>query len=382
MAALPLEVAPVERADFAWHLRAWGRRVLAAARAALAARYPTYAEFEPVRRKGRRRAAPQIAVRYRPRPPTLLQPDADGQVSASALNAEFDSLYLEEEANPRWVAKPAVAYLWARTVRCANCRTEVPLLKTRWLCKTARKRVLLTIERREDGAGVEFGIEADVPVGTGTAARRREHDRTLGAGTMSGSGATCPCCGTIATMKDLRAAGRAGRLGERMTAVVVDGQQGKEYRLPTAEEFAAARVGSDDLDALYADVPFGLPNEPTPSEQSLGMRVPRYGFDTWRSLFTGRQLLALGTFVREIRHCSEEIRDYYPDQWREALVAYLALAIFSKLTDYSRSTICSRGHNGGREATQHFRPLCTADGVGLLPNRQLAVQHLRGIRPG
>ena len=335
MAALPLEVAPVERADFAWHLRAWGRRVLGATRAALAARYPTYAEFEPVRRKGSRRVAPQIVVRYRPRPPTSLQPDMDGQVSTVALNAEFDSLYLEEEANPRWVAKPTVAYLWARTVRCANCRTEIPLLKTRWLCKTVRKRVLLTIERREDGTGVVFGIEVDAPVGNGTAARKREHDRTLGAGTMSGSGATCPCCGTIATMKDLRAAGRAGRLGERMTAVVVDGQQGKEYRLPTAEEIAAARVGADELDALYAEVPFGLPTEPTPKAGPGAARafsVDGYGFDTWRTLFTDRQLLALGTFVREIRRCSEAMHDYYSDQWREALIAYLAPAI-SRLAD-------------------------------------------------
>ena len=336
--ALLLVEAPAERANFAWHLRAWGLRVLGAARAELAARYPTYAEFEPVRRKGRR-TAPQLAVRYRPRRPKLLEPDADGQVSTAALNAEFDSLYLEEEANPRWVAKPAVAYLWARTVRCSDCRTEIPLLKTRWLCKTARKRVLLTMKRREDGTGVAFGIEVDVPVGNGTAVRKRDHDRTLGAGTMSGSGATCPCCGTIATMKDLRAAGRAGGLDERMTAVVVDGQRGKEYRLPIAEEIAAARVGSDELDALYAEVPFGVPSEPTP-KAGLGaaraFSVDGYGFDTWRTLFTDRQLLALGTFVREIRRCSEEIRDYYPDQWREALVAYLALAI-SRLADRGSS---------------------------------------------
>ncbi len=31
--------------------------------------------------------------------------------------------------------KPTVAYLWARTVTCKNCRTTIPLLKTRWLCK-------------------------------------------------------------------------------------------------------------------------------------------------------------------------------------------------------------------------------------------------------
>ena len=140
--------SPAAGADFAWHLRAWGRRALAGARRMLAARYPTYAEFEPVRRKGRRRSASLPTVRYRPRPPKLLEPDEDGRVSVASLNAEFDSFHLENEANPRWVAKPAVAYLWARTVRCGDCRAEVPLLKTRWLCKTAKKRVLLTMEPR------------------------------------------------------------------------------------------------------------------------------------------------------------------------------------------------------------------------------------------
>src|SRR5712692_9925824 len=41
--------------------------------------------------------------------------------------------------------KPTVAYLWARTVKCKNCRATVPLLKTRWLCKKDKKRVLLTL---------------------------------------------------------------------------------------------------------------------------------------------------------------------------------------------------------------------------------------------
>ena len=50
-----LAAEAIEQADLAWHLRAWGRRVLSQARQALAARYPTYAEFEPLRRKGRKR---------------------------------------------------------------------------------------------------------------------------------------------------------------------------------------------------------------------------------------------------------------------------------------------------------------------------------------
>ena len=47
-----LPMAVETQADFAWHLCAWGRRVLPEARRPLAARYPTYAEFEPSRRAG------------------------------------------------------------------------------------------------------------------------------------------------------------------------------------------------------------------------------------------------------------------------------------------------------------------------------------------
>ena len=329
-----VSAGPTLQAGFPWHLRAWGRRVLGEARQDLAERYPTYADFEPVRRKGRgkRNAAIQFPeTRFRPRSARLLEPDADGDVSVAELNAEFDPAYLENEANPRWVAKPTVAYLWARTIGCANCRAEMPLLKTRWLCKRPGKRVLLSMTPREDGAGVDFALQHDVPEVGGNAAHRREHDRRLGAGTMSRSGAACPCCSAISTMADLRNEGRAGRLGERMTAVVVDGQQGKEYRLPTEVELTAASVADEELRAVFAEIPFGLPEEPTADEKALGMRVPRYGFDAWRKLFTNRQLLALGTFVRAIRNSHTDMGDY-PAEWVEALLVCLAPSI-SKLTD-------------------------------------------------
>ena len=334
--ALDFEMdAPGCDAEFAWHLRAWGGRVLARARRGLAARYPTYAEFEPVRRKGRRGNRPPEAP-YQPRPARLLQPDGQGAVATASLNAEFDDRYLEDEANPRWIAKPPVAYLWARTVRCSGCRTEVPLLKTRWLCKKPRKRVLLTLETGNSETGVTFGVKRDVPEGSGSAAQKREHDRELGAGTMSASGATCPRCGVIATTGDIRTEGRAGRLGERMTAVIVEGQRGKEYRLPTSVELRAAQVTEEELARLYEEIPFGLPDEPIsperPSPNSRGASgLPRYGFDTWRRCFTNRQLLALGAFIREIRSCAGDMA-CYPETWREALQACLA-PVISRLAD-------------------------------------------------
>lgn len=329
-----LAAEAIGQADLAWHLRAWGRRILSQAKQALAGRYPTYAEFEPLRRKGRKRTDAQPERRYRRRPPEFLEPDGNGEVSVEYLNAEFDSLYLEDEKNPRWVAKPTVAYLWARTVRCGGCRAEIPLLKTRWLCKKGKKRVLLSMSP-DNGQEVVFGVEKEVPEGNGSAPQRRKHDQELGAGTMSSSGATCPCCGVITAMADLRSAGRAGRLGARMTCVVIDGQEGKDYRLPTKKEIEAASVTDAVLQEIYGKVPYGLPEEHTPSEHSLGMRIPRYGFDSWRKLFTNRQLLALGTFIQEIQRNSKAMDDY-GEEWREALGACLAPSI-SRLADRGSS---------------------------------------------
>ena len=340
------------QADFAWHLRAWGRHVLSRARQQLATRYPVYAEFEPVHRKGSRGPAPLPRV-FEPRPPQLLQPDSRGRVSVKPLNAEFDRHYLDDPANPRWVQKPTVAYLWARTAECGDCRAEVPLLKTRWLCKKAGKRVRLTMEARRDRTGVEFGVQTEVPLSQGSQAQQRVLDQELGAGTMNRSGATCPCCSGIATMKDLHAVGRACRMGERMTAVVVNGQRGKEYRLPTAAEVKAAHVLDSEIEAIFRKIPHGAISERLMREgpgASYGFPIVAYGLLEWCRMFTKRQLLSLGTLLVEIRLLSHGL-DAYPQPWREALSAYLGL-VLSKSADYS-SAICS-WHNGKEQLRNTF----------------------------
>ena len=314
-------------ADLPWQVRAWGRRVLARVRAALAYRYPTFAEFQALAPGGRP---------FESRPLVLLVPDADGETDTRPLNEGFDAVYLKDPRSPRWVAKPTVAYLWARTVRCKGCRATVPLLKTRWLCKKDNKRVLLAMTPNADGTGVVFGVEVGVPQVRGNAAQRREHDKRLGAGTMSRSGARCPCCPRIMTMEDIRLEGRAGRMGAAMTAVVVDGPKGKEYRLPQEEELRAAEVPPEEIEALYADIPFGLPAEPTPRQGPGAARafsVENYGLDTWAKLFTDRQLLAMGTVVREVRRHSENMAGA-PDEWREAIAACLTPSL-GRLADRS-----------------------------------------------
>ena len=312
-------------ADLAWHVRAWGRWVLARARKELASYYPTYAESQTLTPAGEEE---QRSLR-------LLELDGSGFAKLDPLNAEFDHAYLKDPDNPRWVAKPTVAYLWARTVTCKQCRATLPLLKTRWLCKKDNKRVLLNMEPDADRTGVVFGVQPDVPQNGGNSAQRREHDKRIGAGTMSRTGATCPCCGVIMTMSDIRLEGQAGRLGTVMTAVVVDGAKGKEYRLPTDHERDVAEVTEDRLPAIYDDIPFGLPEEKIHEDAKRNTWCVPYGLNTWRKLFTNRQLIAIGEFVRALREMPKQLSDY-PAEWFEPLVA-MCLPIISRMADRGSS---------------------------------------------
>src|SRR6266700_592142 len=271
------KVSSVE-ADLAWHIRAWGWWVLQQARADLAPFYPI-----------------------------------------------VDN-------------KPTVAYLWARTVSCKNCRATVPLLKTRWPSKKNNKRVVLTMEPNANKTGVVFGVQNDAPsLAKGSAAQKREHDKKMAGGTMSRSGVTCPCCSTIMTMEYLRSESIASRTSAVLTAVVVEGENGKEYRVPVEEEISMATDAEKELASLYAEIPFGLPVEPLPGKEALGFRVPLYGFDKWYKLFTPRQLLAIGTFVKYTRAVREVMQKQgYPPQWVEAVGMYLATSV-DRLIDHSTS---------------------------------------------
>ncbi len=360
------------KADLAWHVRAWGWWVLDRARRELARYYPIYADFEPV--------AKTVPKPYEKQPMKAVPLKEDGTPDMEALNGEFSGEYLREKTNPRWVAKPTVAYLWARTVACKNCRAVVPLLKTRWLCKKEKKRILLTMEPNADRSGMVFGIENDVPVKGVNTAQRREHDKRIGGGTMSRSGAKCPCCDTIMTMEDIRLEGRGGRLGTINTAVVADGRKGKEYRGPTDLEIRMAAEAEQAVADVFADIPFGVPEEPLPSKEALGFRVPLYGFDQWQKLFTPRQLLALGTFVKWTRTVREELKTRAGQHdWRECITGCLALQI-DKVADYN-SMVCvwhisgeKIGHTFTRFAlpiTWDFTELAVTNAVGGAYTAQL-----------
>lgn len=335
------------QASLAWHVKAWGRWILTQVRKNLAPYYPTYAEFETLESDGD----------FETKPIQLLEVDEHGIPQIDPLNAEFDRDYLANPKNPRWIAKPTLAYLWARTVRCKQCRATIPLLKTRWLCKKSNKRVLVTMTPNADRTGVVFNIDDNVPENGANAAQRREHDKKIGTGVMTRTGAKCPCCETLMPMEDLRLEGQAGRIESVLYASVIKGSNGKEFRTPTKKEINTASNPKliDEIEKLFNNSNNLLPAFDNPD--ALGFRLPRYGITSWDQLFNTRQLFTLGKICHYIQELTAGIEDHQIE-WTEAISAYLTCTL-SKCADYNSAFVAWQpvGIKGGHTFERWALPI-------------------------
>ena len=214
-----------------------------------------------------------------------------------------------------------IAYLWARTVRCEapNCGGEIPLMRSMWLCKKAkRKWALRRRVARSQGEPPRVEFEVFEP----------KTEKEVQGGTVTRARATCVCCGVVLPPERVRsqlAVQRGGADavfdeegqrtgGARLTAVVLlkPGEKGRHYRLPTDADYTAVRRAqarvSEILEAWEHGGKQGLcpvPDEPTPtgggSGASRAFSVQRYGMLQWGDLFTARQKVALIGLVEAIQ---------------------------------------------------------------------------------
>jgi putative DNA methylase len=167
-----------------------------------------------------------------------------------------------------------IAWIWARTVRCANpaCGLVVPLVRKWWLALHRRARTWVEPLVDRAAGTIHFGVRS-------------------GAGkpppaTVDRQGATCLVCHAVLSFAYVRAEARAGRLGQRLLAVVAAAKRSRRYLSPTAEqEDAAGRAR-----------PHWAPRVPLPRNRR-NFNTPLYGLDTFDKLFTPRQLTALATFA-------------------------------------------------------------------------------------
>ena len=208
-----------------------------------------------------------------------------------------------------------IAYLWARTVRCEapNCGAEIPLMRSFWLCKKAkRKRALRHLVKRSKGKPPSVEFEVFEP----------KADREVHGGTVTRAKATCLCCGVVLQPERVRAQlmaqrggadvifdAKKGRRtgGARMTAVVTlkPGEAGRHYRLPTDADYVAVRTAQERVTEVLVEwehsgkqglcpVPDETLNPIRPSPNARGLSaVTRYAMSAFGDLYTARQKLAL-----------------------------------------------------------------------------------------
>ena len=217
-----------------------------------------------------------------------------------------------------------VAYLWARTVRCEapNCGAEIPLMRSFWLCKKAKRKWALRHRAKRHGGklpSVEFEIFEP------------KSDKEVRSGTVTRAKATCVCCDAVLSPDRVRAqlaaqkggadvifdseGNRTG--GARMTAVVTlkPDEKGRHYRLPTDADYGAVRKAQKRVAEILEEWAQGgskglcpVPDEPLPPIGTLGFRVQRYGMLQWGDLFTARQKVALVQLSQLIETLKEPLK--------------------------------------------------------------------------
>lgn len=174
-----------------------------------------------------------------------------------------------------------IAWIWARTVPSpdpAFADVQVPIASSFLLSSKA---------------GRESWIEPIVDKRAKSITYRIRHGGTKAEieaakeGTKAGRGANFRCLlsDTAITPKHITSAGKAGKMEQKLIAIVAEGKNGRAYIAPMAAHEAIA----------FSAEPSWKPEQRQP-DNPRWFSPPAYGMETFGDLFTNRQLVALNTF--------------------------------------------------------------------------------------
>lgn len=216
---------------------------------------------------------------------------------------------------------PVPYYFWVRTMPSPDPsrEVEIPILSSRLLAE-GRRDAWVTTSLALDG--VDIKVHQGEP----------PDDPTLKDGFESAGSVTCPISGVTAPQRDVKAYGMAHAFGYRLYAVCdVDGRN-RTYRAPTPAEFEGLELATAELatfsDAEFEDGTSRLPDELVDEIGYRNLQFLPYGYRTWRSLFTDRQLLLYATLSANIRAAHKMMLSEGMEADRARAVAtYLAFAL-------------------------------------------------------
>lgn len=261
----------------------------------------------------------------------------------------YPKVRITQKAGDTAIEKDAnvIAWIWARTVTCPNpaCRCKMPLANSFVLSK---KNQTIWVKPELNKADKKFVY---------TIQTNGEPSKCPKIGK---SKFQCIECGTSVGVDHIKTEAKAGRMGADLIAIVAESEKGRAYIEPSREQ----------LD-VFNEIPIQSISLGKISNDPRALCTNAYSFDTFESLFSPRQLLALTTFSDLIGEVVDRVRQDARDAgmhddekplaeggdgalaYAQAIATYLAFAV-DKLADYG-STICLYSepfiaHTFGRQA--------------------------------
>lgn len=238
-----------------------------------------------------------------------------------------------------------IAYLWARTIKCEgpSCGSDVPLMRSPWLAKKSNRSAALQLipNRREKRVDLQIIIKQGGRwVDQANPAIVISEPRFDG--TVKRGSATCPCCGyttPVARVREQLKAQSGGANTATLLAIAMlkNDMQGRSYRLASGLDISAVEAARTELhrrEGLHKGALTLVPNESFSGMEPRRIPVPQYGINTFRDLFSSRQLLSLSTLCRLVSNIPT--KEFETAEMCTAVRLLLALAI-DKQADLANS---------------------------------------------
>lgn len=181
-----------------------------------------------------------------------------------------------------------IAWLWARTVKSPNpvfSHADVPLASTFVLSSKTGKEAYL--EPKVAGDKFHFEMRGGTPT----------ENAKSGTKLSRGANFQCLLSGSPIDPKYIKAEGMAGRIGQRLMAIVAEGVRGRVFLAATEEHETIAQLAQ----------PTWKPETPLPDDPRNFWTL-NYGLSKFGDLFTPRQLVTLTTFSDLIQEVIERCR--------------------------------------------------------------------------
>ena len=264
-----------------------------------------------------------------------------------------------------------IAWLWARTVKSPNpafADVDVPLASTFILSR--KKSNEAYVEPVIEGRAYRFHVRVGAP---------RDTDAVKIGTKLSQGSFRCLLSDVPIRYEYIDDEANAGRMKERLMAIVAAGDGARVYLPPLSDAEALAREAT----------PPWKPDAPSRGTWASNAQGRRYGFWTFGDYFTPRQLVALTTFSDLVGKATERIRRdavdaLLPDDgcplrdggtaavaYAEAVALYLGLSI-SRLADRNNG-LCTwdsgpagtRATTGGSARTASLRNLFARQAIAM-----------------